>query len=201
MPRKTGCRVSRPDASTEMRNPSPIRTEQSELDSTLKLRAAHQHSQATSRRDPFVERSAAPCPDGSNEISSSHSAHILRPLYSLAHPRKNPTGRLLVMKFGGTSVRDASCIEKVAAIVHTTARENRVAVVVSAMSGVTNALVDAATQAQIGNAASVSSILEELCRRHESAADALIKSPKRRKHTHRRIGDVMRKCISLCDEI
>lgn len=105
------------------------------------------------------------------------------------------------MKFGGTSVRDASCIEKVAAIVHTAARENRVAVVVSAMSGVTNALVDAATQAQIGNAASVSSILEELCRRHESAADALIKSPKRRKHTHRRIGDVMRKCISLCDEI
>jgi hypothetical protein len=41
---------------------------------------------------------------------------------------------LRVMKFGGTSVGDASCIARVSQIVQDSARENPVVVVVSAMS-------------------------------------------------------------------
>jgi len=54
------------------------------------------------------------------------------------------------MKFGGTSVGDASCIARVVQIVRAATRECSVAVVVSAMSGVTNKLVDAATFSEAG---------------------------------------------------
>jgi hypothetical protein len=48
---------------------------------------------------------------------------------------------LRVMKFGGTSVGDASCIARVAKIVAKASRETAVVTVVSAMSGVTNPLM------------------------------------------------------------
>ncbi len=52
--------------------------------------------------------------------------------------------RLQVMKFGGTSVGDASCIVRTAQIVAQAARENGCVAVVSAMSGVTNGQHEAA---------------------------------------------------------
>ena len=51
-----------------------------------------------------------------------------------------------VMKFGGTSVGDASCIARAARIIAQASREASLVVVVSAMSGVTNRLVKAATR-------------------------------------------------------
>ena len=54
---------------------------------------------------------------------------------------------LIVMKFGGTSVADVSRIENAAEkVAREVARGNKVAVVVSAMSGVTNQLVDYCNQ-------------------------------------------------------
>ena len=55
-----------------------------------------------------------------------------------------------VHKFGGTSVADASCIRLVAGIIGGQRRGNNLAVVVSAMKGVTDdllGLVDKAAQA------------------------------------------------------
>ncbi|MCA9327881.1 aspartate kinase, partial [Candidatus Saccharibacteria bacterium] len=54
---------------------------------------------------------------------------------------------LVVMKFGGTSVGDAERMQDVASIVKSSADNYRVVVVVSAMSGVTDLLVNAADQA------------------------------------------------------
>jgi aspartokinase/homoserine dehydrogenase 1 len=51
---------------------------------------------------------------------------------------------LQVMKFGGTSVGNAECIRRAAEIVARAARERSVVVVVSAMGGVTNHLIEAA---------------------------------------------------------
>jgi aspartokinase len=56
--------------------------------------------------------------------------------------------RLQVMKFGGTSVGDASCIARAAKIIADGARQGGCVAVVSAMSGVTNRLIDAAKKAQ-----------------------------------------------------
>src|SRR5579871_4074000 len=58
------------------------------------------------------------------------------------------TKPLQVMKFGGTSVGDATCIARSAQIVASAAKGMRVVVVVSAMSGVTNRLIDAAKRAE-----------------------------------------------------
>jgi bifunctional aspartokinase / homoserine dehydrogenase 1 len=72
-----------------------------------------------------------------------------------------------VHKFGGTSVADASCIRRVAGIIGGQRRGNNLAVVVSAMKGVTDdllGLVDAAAKGQ-----PVEATLAALRARHEKA--------------------------------
>lgn len=81
-----------------------------------------------------------------------------------------------VLKFGGTSVGDASCIKRVAEIVRLSCFEDDVVVVVSAMSGVTNQLVAAASNSEAGNARAGLEILRELRRAHRAAAYELIGS-------------------------
>jgi aspartate kinase len=89
------------------------------------------------------------------------------------HNVKKP---LRVMKFGGTSVGDASAIARAIEIISAAPHEGQVVVVVSAMSGVTNQLVEAATLSEAGKYASVVSIFEGIRRQHERAIEALIPS-------------------------
>src|SRR5947209_12606754 len=84
--------------------------------------------------------------------------------------------KLQVMKFGGTSVGDAFCIARTAQIVAKAARENGCVVVVSAMSGVTNRLIEAAKNAQTAKPPEARGILEALKNQHESALDRLMDS-------------------------
>jgi bifunctional aspartokinase / homoserine dehydrogenase 1 len=81
---------------------------------------------------------------------------------------------LRVMKFGGTSVGDAECIERVAAIVAAQTAEAEVAVVVSAMAGVTDMLIRAATEASRGDREHWKGARQELARRHREVADRLL---------------------------
>src|SRR5258707_6987370 len=85
-----------------------------------------------------------------------------------------------VMKFGGTSVGDASCIARAAQIVAQAARENAVVAVVSAMSGVTNRLVEAADRAGSGDREAGSELIAELRRQHAAALAALVPEEGRR---------------------
>src|ERR1700730_13641462 len=82
--------------------------------------------------------------------------------------------KLQVMKFGGTSVGNASCIARAAEIVAQAARENAVVAVVSAMSGVTNRLVDAATHAAAGDAKAGATLIAALRQQHQDALAALV---------------------------
>jgi aspartokinase len=66
------------------------------------------------------------------------------------------------MKFGGTSVGDASCIGRVVEIIRAVSGEGELLVVVSAMSGVTNKLIEAATLSEQGDREAVDAIREEL---------------------------------------
>ena len=70
--------------------------------------------------------------------------------------------RLRIMKFGGTSVGDEFCIARVVKIVQAASREGSLVVVVSAMGGVTNKLIEAALQAEAGNLESVRATFQEL---------------------------------------
>ncbi|HZB46905.1 MAG TPA: aspartate kinase [Pyrinomonadaceae bacterium] len=81
---------------------------------------------------------------------------------------------LQVMKFGGTSVGDAARIRGAAEIVAAAARRGAVVAVVSAMGGVTNALVGAARDAACGDAGAGKALREALHARHAEAVEALI---------------------------
>src|SRR5437879_2393540 len=84
--------------------------------------------------------------------------------------------KLQVMKFGGTSVGDASCIARAAQIVAEAARANAVVAVVSAMSGVTNRLVEVAQRAGAGDAQTGATLTDGLRQQHREALGALVQS-------------------------
>jgi len=84
---------------------------------------------------------------------------------------------VIVMKFGGTSVKDP---EAVARLVRIVGRERRPRlVVVSALAGVTDALLDVARLAEEGDADGVRQSVGALHRRHEAMA-AIVRAPERR---------------------
>ena len=83
---------------------------------------------------------------------------------------------LRVMKFGGTSVADASCIGKVVEIIRAASQEGSVLVVVSAMSGVTNKLIQAAAHSEAGDCKSASIIFDQLRKQHDEELGALVSS-------------------------
>ncbi len=74
--------------------------------------------------------------------------------------------RLEVHKFGGTSVDDADRIAAVAGIARDASSRCRVVVVVSAMAGVTDRLIDAATAAARGDREEGLRLVEEVRARH-----------------------------------
>lgn len=101
-----------------------------------------------------------------------------------------------VMKFGGTSVGDAQRMRRVIDLVEAAAREERVCLVASAVTGVTNLLVDAARRVQDGEAVAQfadrfrslhATILESVAReltydgraRLEASLDALVRELER----------------------
>jgi aspartokinase/homoserine dehydrogenase 1 len=119
-----------------------------------------------------------------------------------AEDRRGLSGRSLkkplrVMKFGGTSVGDASCIEKVVEIIRHSAGDSDLVVVVSAMSGVTNKLIDAANQAEAGNEAEVTAIFAGLREQHERVIRRLIHSDAERD----RIGGKMSESLAEGDRL
>ena len=106
---------------------------------------------------------------------------------TLEGPANNSTGipemtaALCVMKFGGTSVGDAACIRRAAEIVKSEAARRPVVVVVSAMSGVTNRLIEAAQRAEAGEDAGSPELIAGLGTQHETAAAELVKDTQRAK--------------------
>ena len=95
------------------------------------------------------------------------------------------------MKFGGTSVGDATCIRRSAEIVANASREHSVAVVVSAMSGVTNRLIDAAYQAKRGDRDAGKTLAEALHRQHFEALAMLVSNEKSRMQVQHRIEEIL----------
>ena len=92
--------------------------------------------------------------------SDRYPARVLQPHLVPGHPRTNAHRPLQVMKFGGSSVNDSACIGKVAEIIEAAASDSDVVVVVSAMRGVTDLLIESATQSEVGNHHRVSAIFK-----------------------------------------
>jgi aspartokinase/homoserine dehydrogenase 1 len=105
---------------------------------------------------------------------------------------------LRIVKFGGTSVGDAPRIRKVVEIIRDAARDSDVVVVVSAMSGVTNKLVEAAAHSEAGNREAVEMIFEELRERHRAVTGALIHSVPVRSRINHEVEQVFQEGERLC---
>jgi aspartate kinase len=84
---------------------------------------------------------------------------------------------MVVMKFGGTSVKDVAAVRRLVGIVH--AQEKAPVVVVSALSKVTDGLLQIAGLAEKGDAAAAAEAVRALHRRHQDMA-ALVALPQRR---------------------
>jgi len=97
---------------------------------------------------------------------------------------------LRIMKFGGTSVGDATRIRKVIEIIREAARASELVVVVSAMCGVTNRLIEAARLAEAGNGDAVAAIFDELRDRHSAVVSSLIDSIPVRCRVHRELRQI-----------
>src|SRR5271169_2124410 len=107
--------------------------------------------------------------------------------------------RLQVMKFGGTSVGNAECIARAARIIAQGAKEGRCVAVVSAMSGVTNRLIEAAKIAQTGNADAAAGIVDALQAQHEVALKSLIANEAERTTERKRLEQVLAEGRRFCD--
>ena len=77
---------------------------------------------------------------------------------------------MIVLKFGGTSVADAEAIGRAADIVRSRLPEGA-AVVVSAMAGTTNALLEVAERAAAGELIVALRLVEGIRERHLRAAE------------------------------
>jgi aspartate kinase len=98
---------------------------------------------------------------------------------------------MIVMKFGGTSVKDPEAVRRV---VHVVGRERRPRlVVVSALSKVTDALLEAARLAERGDEAGARQAVQALHRRHEEMA-GLVRATERR-------ADLLAAVDALFDEL
>jgi len=107
------------------------------------------------------------------------------------------TKKLQVMKFGGTSVGDATCIRRSAQIVADAARKHPVAAVVSAMSGVTNRLIDAAHYAKRGDRGAGKSLTGSLRKQHFDALATLIQGEPKQAPVQSRIEEILSEATRL----
>jgi len=80
---------------------------------------------------------------------------------------------MIVMKFGGTSVEDARAIGRLVNLVRERLQQRPV-IVASALAGVTDALLHAASTATGGNQSATQELLERLESRHIAIADNLL---------------------------
>jgi aspartate kinase len=104
---------------------------------------------------------------------------------------------LIVMKYGGTSVGSAERISQAAELSIASARKgHQVVVVTSAMSGVTNLLIDAAKAAAEGKWAP--QVRQQLFERHKAVADALVADEERRASALAQIDERLDRFEKLC---
>ena len=109
---------------------------------------------------------------------------------------------MLIMKFGGTSVGSIDALKRVIEIVESSRKtwENLV-VVVSALSGVTNMLLDGAVQAAKGNRDSYLNAISELSARHTTLAERFLSPGHDREQLKIQINRLITEFSSLCQAI
>lgn len=110
--------------------------------------------------------------------------------------------KLITMKFGGTSVGGAEAITNLASIVKTARNAgDRVIVIVSAMSGVTDQLIESAKMAAAGNKWGYLSTADRLRDRHEETLNILLPPGRLREKTIAQIEALLGDYRDICQAV
>lgn len=109
---------------------------------------------------------------------------------------------MITMKFGGTSVGSPEAISQAVDIIEDElANGESVAVIVSAMSGVTDMLIQSVEKAIVGDKWGYMSISQDIRDKHEEAIDQLIRTHHLRESILQRINALVDQHAQLCDAI
>jgi aspartate kinase len=103
----------------------------------------------------------------------------------------------LVMKFGGTSVGSGTNIRRVAGLVTEYAKDNKAAVVVSALAGVTNSLIETGCQAQRSDEKHIEAFTQDLLVKHTDTIKAAITS----KAIQKEVTEITEKSIAELEKV
>jgi len=113
-----------------------------------------------------------------------------------------PGGATLVMKFGGTSVGTPEAMAQVVEITrHARQDWPRVVVIISALSGVTNLLLESASQAALGRGSTFYTAEARLREMHFSIAEQLVGDLARRAQVKQETGHLISDFMNLCQAI
>ncbi|MEO1645540.1 MAG: aspartate kinase, partial [Chloroflexota bacterium] len=109
---------------------------------------------------------------------------------------------MITMKFGGTSVGSPEAIDRVASIIaEYRADDPHIAVVVSAMSGVTDLLIQSVAKAVDGDKWGYISTSQAIRDKHEDAINMLIRPGTLRESVLEHVSTLLDRHIELCDAI
>jgi aspartate kinase len=103
----------------------------------------------------------------------------------------------IVMKFGGTSVATGENIRHVVDLVTENTKKNRVAVVVSALAGVTNSLIEVAEQAKKSDEKHIHDFIKELLNKHLEAISTAITN----KHVQKEVTQITQKTLAELEKV
>jgi aspartate kinase len=110
--------------------------------------------------------------------------------------------KTLVMKFGGTSVGSVDALINAIHIIRDAKKDwERVVVVTSAMSGVTNLLLDSAASASHGKVDALAQTAATLREKHFTAIEALVTNEAKRNMVIAEIDDLIFSLVDLCKAI
>jgi len=109
---------------------------------------------------------------------------------------------LIVMKFGGTSVGSVQALEKVIEIIQRARQQgHQVIVVVSAMNGVTNLLLDSAQRAELGDEQAAHQARQQIAAKHLAATTHFLGQTPNRDAVMAEINSLLNEFESLCHGI
>src|SRR5215470_9569314 len=103
----------------------------------------------------------------------------------------------IAMKFGGTSVGNAARILSSAHIVQEAAARDSIVVVVSALAGITDRILNCVKAAGRGEQSAVSAALQEIEARHEEVITSLFNSTNAPR-VREQVGAIIRQLHDLC---
>ena len=109
---------------------------------------------------------------------------------------------LIVMKFGGTSVGSVEALQNVISIIRDTREKgHQLVAVVSAMSGVTNLLLEAAHKAEAGDEVIAHQARAEIAQKHSEATLHFLGQTEKREQVMTRLHELLDEFESLCHGI